>query len=149
MSWQLPASSLRGGFYANLQSAHKAAKGSQQQPFLISFVAPFTRHKHTRAQINTRTPAHIHALTCCCCCRWYRYLFAKSNFMALLLSTRRHRRRRRRRHRHLRRLRQWQQQAWPQVWLATYPQSTFRLVSSHTACRRCRCRCCSCSTRSC
>lgn len=73
---------------------YKAAKGSQQQPFLISFVAPFTRHKHTRAQINTRTHTHIHtdilALTCCC---WYRYLFAKSNFMALLLSTRLRRRR--------------------------------------------------------
>lgn len=82
---------------ASSTQIYKVAKGSQQQPFLISFVAPFTRHKHTRAQINTRTHTHtntyILALTCCCWCRWYRYLFAKSNFMALLLSTRLRRRR--------------------------------------------------------
>lgn len=82
---------------ASSTQIYKVAKGSQQQPFLISFVALFTRHKHTRAQINTRTHTHtntyILALTCCCWCRWYRYLFAKSNFMALLLSTRLRRRR--------------------------------------------------------
>lgn len=88
MSWQLPASSLRGGgFYANLQSG-KRKPATTFSHFLCSPIhSPQT---HARAYKYTHT--YILALTCCCCCCWYRYLFAKSNFMALLLSTR-HRRR--------------------------------------------------------
>lgn len=91
---------------------YKAAKGSQQQPFLISFVAPFTRHKHTRAQINTRTHTHKHIHTGSHLLLLVPLVplpFCKKQFHGIAFkheaspSPLRHRRHR---HRHLRRLRQ-------------------------------------------
>lgn len=89
--------------YANLT---KAAKGSQQQPFLISFVQYKHTHTDTSTRTRTRTLVAVVAVT-----------FRKKQFHGIAFK-----------HGASHRQRQWQQQGWPPFWLAAHALSQSRPV---------------------